>query len=313
MDRCQKKTCDSNKVCNPASGRCVLKTGAKGKEVLGNSNKPLSNVSRTQDGIWDAFFSEGIGLNLAPRLPKVNFGVWQNPQISYPGWENTARFWAGATPEQWRNVRLGRDLASDQFSRWLRSGKDQKEHMPGFERYENALMRDFKKSSGIDGYAIVFRGMPNPPASGLLDKSPMSVTKRLAVAQEYASRYSSWDPNQNPNFRPRIGKKPVGSVVVALLLPPGTKLLPLGGEDAEYLLPPGTITPVPGRPAKKITRVETNSGSSNVNYITRLSDYYYYKGQGNRFLRMINRPNTSQIKVTVLPALFTPDKAWNDV
>lgn len=261
-----------------------------------------------KNGMWNSFFSRGIGLNLAPRLPKTDF---KNSSQTYPGWQNTARKWAGAMTEKWHDrtekwhdTRLGKNLASDQFSTWLRSDKKASEFRPGFDRYEKALKRDFNKAAGIDGNAIVFRGMPSPSQGGTVDKSPISVTKRLGIAAEYA----------NNGFRPGNRR---GHVVVALLLPPGTKILPLGSTDAEYLLPPGRITPAPGHRPRRVTRMETDRGDANLTYVDRLHAFIQYHVENPNLLSriqtyrsVVQKPNVNKIEVTVVPAVFTPDPGW---
>lgn len=249
-----------------------------------------------KNGVWNSFFSKGVGLNLAPRLPKTDFKISSQ---TYPGWQNTARKWAGAMTEKWHDTRLGKNLASDQFSTWLRSDKKSSEFRPGFDRYEKALKRDFNKASGIDGYAIVFRGMSNPSQGGTVDKSPISVTKRLGIAAEYA----------NNDLRPGNRR---GHVVVALLLPPGTKILPLGSTDAEYLLPPGRITPAPGHRPRRVTRMETDTGDANLTYVDRLHAFiqYHVENPNLPYRSVLQKPNVNKIGVTVVPAVFAPDPGW---
>ena len=45
-DKCKKKTCESNKICNPETGRCVLKTGKIGKELLKNKSPRRASPRR---------------------------------------------------------------------------------------------------------------------------------------------------------------------------------------------------------------------------------------------------------------------------
>ena len=44
--KCPPKTpCDKDKICNPPTGRCVLKTGAIGKSLEGNKNNAIDPVT----------------------------------------------------------------------------------------------------------------------------------------------------------------------------------------------------------------------------------------------------------------------------
>ena len=46
MTKCPPKTpCDKDKICNPPTGRCVLKTGAIGKSLEGNKNNAIDPVT----------------------------------------------------------------------------------------------------------------------------------------------------------------------------------------------------------------------------------------------------------------------------
>lgn len=259
--------------------------------------------------VWNAVFSEGIGLNLSPRIPKA---AWVNN--SSGRWANTARKWAGGNPDKWRDVRLGKLLGSDRFATWLRSDRWRSDYRPGFDRYERALRMDFAKAIGISEYAVVFRGMPKPRRSGLVEKSPISATKRVGIAADYASKM--------PGNR-------TGDVVVALLLPPGTKILPIGGGGAEYLLPPGTITPSQSHGRQMMTRMETNSGDSNLFYARSIESHINHAvrckggvcppgvwhmstavaGPPGGWHR--EKPNVDKIRIAVVPAVFTPDPEWN--
>jgi len=51
MSGCKDKTCPSNKVCNPSSGRCVLKSGKTGKSVLANQQSSSSQKKCPPDKI----------------------------------------------------------------------------------------------------------------------------------------------------------------------------------------------------------------------------------------------------------------------
>ena len=37
-DLCTSKVCDTDKICNPKTGKCVLRSGKIGKEILSNKN-----------------------------------------------------------------------------------------------------------------------------------------------------------------------------------------------------------------------------------------------------------------------------------
>jgi hypothetical protein len=45
-DKCKNKTCERNKICNPETGRCVLKTGKIGKELLKNKSPRRASPRR---------------------------------------------------------------------------------------------------------------------------------------------------------------------------------------------------------------------------------------------------------------------------
>ena len=50
MSRCKDKSCPNNKICNPASGRCVQKKGKIGMELLEQNKKssPSRKLSRNK-------------------------------------------------------------------------------------------------------------------------------------------------------------------------------------------------------------------------------------------------------------------------
>ena len=49
MSKVCKKVCDADKICNPKTGRCVLRSGAIGKEILGLAKpKSKSKVSKAK-------------------------------------------------------------------------------------------------------------------------------------------------------------------------------------------------------------------------------------------------------------------------
>lgn len=235
----------------------------------------------TDKRIWNAFFSQGVGLNLAPRIPKES----PSNLRSFNRVSNVARVWACENSDAW-DINLGNDLCSDRFSKWLRTNKDPKYYRHNFEEYERALKLEFKTSSGITGNAIVFRGMPRLHPKGIRDKSPMSATKRLKIAHDYTSN--------RPGKRSRHH-------IVAILLRPGTKVLRIGGQDAEYLLPPGTVKPM-GSP-RTITRWETQHGKSNIWYIEKLVSH------GRVYEKY--RPEVRERTYAVVPAIFVPDPRWS--
>jgi hypothetical protein len=246
--------------------------------------RPRSKVSgrfvSTKQQIWDAFFSQGIGLNLAPRLPKNS----SRTNIS-----NVARMWACANLNSWSGLYLGDDLCSDQFSKWLRTNKLQEHYQNRFDEYEHALRREFINSPGITGYGIVYRGMPGLPPRGLRDKSPMSVTRRVRIADVYTRR------GNRRNHQ-----------IVAILLNPGTKLLRIGGVDGEYLLPPGTVKPS-GSP-RSITRFETKHANDNLEHVKNLMNWATRKRPMS--LQPPKKPFLNPHRVVVVPAIFVPDPRW---
>ena len=65
--------CEATKICNPPTGRCVLKTGPVGKKLLGNapaSKKPAANTVRNADGyIRNA---RGAIISFIPEFAVVN-------------------------------------------------------------------------------------------------------------------------------------------------------------------------------------------------------------------------------------------------
>lgn len=266
--------------------------------------KVLPSRQMVEQGIWDAFFSNGPPYNLSPRLLKTQnvkthhrLGV-NDFRLKVP---NTVLVWGCQQVWEWVNVHLGGDLCSNAFSRWIRSGKQPMHYRPGYERYEQALRADFKRAQGLPGYAMVFRGMPELPRQGVIDESPISATRRLHIASEYTT-------TNRPGNR-------TGHQVVALLLPPGTKVLPYGGEDGEYLLPPGKIVPVRGRQRAAITRFETLYANADLQYID-IMLYYAERGELQNYKRKKReierrRPNHRKFTVLVTPAVFRPDPRWN--
>jgi len=71
MSKVCKKVCDVDKICNPKTGRCVLRSGAIGKEILGLT-KPKSKVrvskAKAHDG--NAYFESLWGFLPAERKEK---------------------------------------------------------------------------------------------------------------------------------------------------------------------------------------------------------------------------------------------------
>mgnify|MGYP000131373900 CR=1 FL=1 len=259
---------------------------------------PRSIPQNREKQIWDAFFSRGAELNLAPT-PKLRKTAVHGP---YQGISTVARVWAGARVKGWEHLNLGNTLASDMFSKWLRTNKNPKYHRPHFEAYEEALRREFRASPGIGHHAIVFRGMPRLPTTGIHDKSPMSSTRHLPTAKTYGMN----DPNMHRHDHE----------IVAILLRPGTKVLPVGGYEAEYLLPPGTVKPV--GPPRTISRHGPDEYHENLEYINNMVNYFSssksmltklgLKKQVRRPYRPGNHRTDSYV---VTPAVFIPDPRWS--
>ena len=275
------------------------------------ADTPTTIVTRLQtleNGIWDAFFSNGMPLNLSPRLLKSSnvkdFRVGVNDfRLKVP---NTVRAWACQTHmNPWANVQLGHYVCSNAFSRWIRSGKQSQNYRSGYKRYEQALRADFKRADGLPGYGMVFRGMPKLPRAGLVDASPISATRRLHIA----SRYAGMQGCKLSDAGSRTGHQ-----VVALLLPPGTKVLPYGGEDGEYLLPPGKIVPVHGRQRAEITRFETFVANADLQLIDSMVYFSKHYGPLHTYHTdpsFTQRPARKKVTVRVTPAVFKPDPRWN--
>ena len=280
-----------------------MRIPVKRKLLKRTVQSPRISTRDKEKRIWEAFFSQGAGLNLAPT-PKLRKTNLREP---YQGISNIARVWAGVRIKGWEHLHLGNTLGSDMFSKWLRSNKNPKYHRPHFEAYEEALRREFKVHPGTTQYTIVYRGMPRLPTEGLRDKSPMSTTRHLPTAQTYGMN----DPYLNRH----------GHQIVAILLPPGTKVLPIGGYEAEYLLAPGTITPV-GSP-RMIKRHDPDEYHENLEYVNNLVKHFSSsksmltklglkrkKKKKKRGVPRPYRPLERVQSVFVTPAVFIPDPRW---
>ena len=46
MDKCKDKNCPRNKICNPKTGRCVLKSGRIGKKLAKSKSRRRKSVLR---------------------------------------------------------------------------------------------------------------------------------------------------------------------------------------------------------------------------------------------------------------------------
>ena len=48
MDKCKDKNCPRNKICNPKTGRCVLKSGRIGKKLNKSKSRRIRRKSKSK-------------------------------------------------------------------------------------------------------------------------------------------------------------------------------------------------------------------------------------------------------------------------
>jgi hypothetical protein len=162
------------------------------------------------------------------------------------------------------------------------------------KRYVSALRTLVAATPPSTDYAIVYRGVP-ASALNKLDRSMMSATTDFDVAVNYTT-------NQRPG-------RAYGEtyVTAAILIPPGTRFVTVGGvHDQEVLLPPGTLRTY----GNAVHRTREWSG------ITNSKLRWHSEPESIKNLRRRPagatwwRPQTSNQGLEVVPVLYDPDPRW---
>lgn len=58
MSKCESKNCSKEKICNPLTGRCVLKSGSIGKKLIKNKKRSKSRSRRTRTKFYKNSFKK---------------------------------------------------------------------------------------------------------------------------------------------------------------------------------------------------------------------------------------------------------------
>ena len=90
--KARKTPCPSDKICNPASGRCVLRDGAIGKKLLGSTSAGSTKQQQTRQK-WVPLTLDEIKRQL-PKKPVTSYSETSAYGKKH-GWMNSGGFFTG--------------------------------------------------------------------------------------------------------------------------------------------------------------------------------------------------------------------------